>query len=151
MLTNIVAVPGTLAAGYLADRLGGKRALSLTLMLWIVVVAVGGLATGKPAFWLMACGAAIGMGSTQAIARTFVAQISPPDRESEFFGFYILASKLGSIIALLVFGIISSSTGSQRTAVLWLVPLFVVGLLILWSIDEDLALERGRAGPRRPS
>jgi UMF1 family MFS transporter len=91
------------------------------------------------------------MGSTQAIARTFVAQISPPDRESEFFGFYVLASKVGSIIALLVFGITSSSTGSQRTAVLWLVPLFVIGLLLLWSVDERVALQRGRTGSTRPS
>jgi UMF1 family MFS transporter len=151
VVTNLVAVPGTLAAGYAADWLGGKRALGLTLMLWIGVVIFGGLATGKPAFWLMACGAAIGMGSTQAIARTFVAQISPPDRESEFFGFYVLASKVGSIIALLVFGITSSSTGSQRTAVLWLVPLFVIGLLLLWSVDERVALQRGRTGSTRPS
>ena len=55
-------------------------------------------------------------------------QISPPSRESEFFGFYILSGKVGAIIAILLFGVISSGTGNQRTAVLWLLPLFVVGL-----------------------
>ena len=139
VITNIVAVPGTLAAGYLADRIGGRRAIALTLLLWIGLLLWGALATSKPAFWIMACGIAIGMGSTQAIGRSFMAQITPASRQSEFFGYYVQAGRVGAILALLLFGVISSATGNQRLAVLWLLPLFVAGLLLVWRIDQTAA------------
>lgn len=136
IFTNIVAVPGTLAAGWIADRIGQKRALAWTLALWIGVALTGAFATGQAMFWVMASGAAIGMGSTQSIARAFMSRLAPPDRETEFFGFYVLAGQVGSILAFLVFGLVSSGSGDQRLAVLWTVPFFVVGLLLTLWIDE---------------
>jgi UMF1 family MFS transporter len=134
LVTNVIAVPGTLAAGLLADWIGSRRALALTLVGWILLMFWGASTTTRAGFWLMAGGVAIGMGSTQAIARSYMALLSPRARESEFFGFYILAGKVGAILAFLLFGAISSGTGNQRTAVLWLLPLFVAGLaLVLWS------------------
>ena len=86
--------------------------------------------------------------STQAIGRSLMSQLSPPDKESEFFGFYLLAGKVGSIFALLLFGGISSVTGNQRLAVLWLLPLFALGLFAVYSIDEPKGLARYRRVPR---
>ena len=62
--------------------------------------------------------------------------MSPKDRESEFFGFYVLSGKFASIFGPLLFGMISAYTGSQRLAVLSLLPLFIIGLLIMLTIDD---------------
>ncbi len=146
VFTNVVAVPGTLAAGWLADRVGQKRALAATLALWVGVALAGAFAVGKGAFWAMAAGAAVGMGSTQSIARSLMAQLAPPEREAEFFGFYVLAGQAGSILAFLVFGAIASGSGDQRLAVLWTVPFFAAGLLLTLWIDERRARDAA-AGP----
>ncbi len=137
---NVVALPGAVLAGYLADAIGGKKTLILSLLLWIAVVVVGSVATTRLWFWVMASGAAVGMGSTQAVARSFMAQITPRKRESEFFGFYVLSGKFASITGPLIFGFISDWTGSQRLAVISLLPLFVIGLILMLSIDADRAL-----------
>jgi UMF1 family MFS transporter len=139
MGTNLVAFPGTLAAGWIADRIGARRALALTLLLWTGVALLGAFARSIPAFCVMAAGAAIGMGSTQSIARAYMARLSPRDREAEFFGFYVLAGQIGSIVAFLVFGLVASGSGDQRLAVLWTVPFFVVGLLLTLGINEKRA------------
>jgi UMF1 family MFS transporter len=137
VVTNIIAVPGTLAAGWLADRIGHRRALAGTLLLWVGVALLGAFARGTWAFWIMAAGASIGMGSSQSIGRALMARLTPKERESEFFGFYVMAAQVGSILAYLTFGAVSSVSGDQRLAVLWTVPFFAVGLaLILW-IRED--------------
>ncbi|HKQ61339.1 MAG TPA: MFS transporter [Candidatus Polarisedimenticolaceae bacterium] len=136
LVLNIVAFPGAAAAGYLADAIGSKRTLLLSLVLWLAVVVTGAAAHSRGAFWLMACGAAIGMGSTQAVGRSFMAQLSPPARESEFFGFYVLSGKFGSIFGPLLYGTISRASGSQRLAVLSLLPLFLAGLLLVWRVDD---------------
>jgi UMF1 family MFS transporter len=138
MFTNIAAVPGTLAAGYLADWIGGRRALAITLVGWILLLLWGALASSIAAFWVLAMGIAIGMGATQAVSRAFMGRISPADRLSEFFGYYLMAGRIGSVLALVLFGLIASGTGSQRLAVLWLVPMFVIGLVFLLSVREPV-------------
>jgi UMF1 family MFS transporter len=103
------------------------------------VVVTGYLATSKEVFWAMAAGAALGVGSTQAVGRSFMAQITPPSRESEFFGFYVLSGKFGSMFGPLLFGMISHLTGSQRLAIISLLPFFLIGLGLMLSIDERRA------------
>jgi len=146
IFANIIAVPGTLLFGYVADWVGGKRALVLLLVIWIGLLFLGAVAASKPAFWLMSTGVAVGVGGTQAVGRSFMSQISPPERRSEFFGFYLMCNKLGSIISLLLFGIISSATGNQRVAVLAVLPFFAIALLLMLSINERQATEA--AAPR---
>ncbi|RPI16182.1 MAG: MFS transporter [Acidobacteriales bacterium] len=141
LVLNVVALPGSLAAGYLADWIGPKRTIILTLILWMAVVVTGCLAATKTMFWIMAFGAAIGMGSTQAVGRGFMAQISPPARQSEFFGFYVLSGKFASMFGPLIFGSISYWSGSQRLAVLSLLPFFLAGLVLMLWIDEKRAME----------
>lgn len=144
IFTNIVAVPGTILAGWVADRIGAKRTIVLTLVLWVGVVLAAAFARTQAAFWTMAAGAAVGMGSTQAVGRSFMTQLTPPDREAEFFGFYVLGGQLGSILAFLTFGLVSSLSGDQRLAILWTVPFFAVGLALTAWVDE----ERGRRDAR---
>lgn len=141
LVLNVVALPASLGAGYLADWIGARKTIVLTLVLWMAVIVVGYLASSKALFWVMAGGAAVGMGSTQAVGRSFMAQISPPERESEFFGFYVLSGKFASMFGPLIFGSISHWTGSQRLAVLSLLPFFLAGLVLMLWIDERKAME----------
>jgi len=144
LVLNIAAFPGALGAGYLADWIGPKRTLIATLLLWLVIVISAGMAASKPAFWAVAVGAAIGMGSTQAVGRSFMAQITPPARSAEFFGFYVLSGKFASMFGPLIFGFMSSRTGSQRIAVLSLLPLFILGVAFMAAINERRAVEAAK-------
>jgi MFS transporter, UMF1 family len=145
LVLNVVAFPGSLAGGYAADRIGGKRTIVASLVLWLAVAATGAAATTKAGFWAMAVGAALGMGATQAVARSFMSQMTPPGRESEFFGFYVLSGKFASMFGPLVFGTVSHWTGSQRLAVLSLFPFFAAALACMSRIDERRArLAAGR-------
>ncbi len=141
LINNLVALPGALVFGYVADWIGARRTIILTLLLWVGVVALGYLAATKAMFWVMAAGASIGMGATQAVGRSFMAQITPAARESEFFGFYVLSGKFASAFGPLVFGTISRVTGSQRLAVLSLLPFFLLGLAFMLWINEKRAIE----------
>jgi UMF1 family MFS transporter len=146
LVLNVVAFPGSLIAGTLADRIGPKTTLVGSLWLWIVTILVGYAAQGRVAFLIMSCLAALGMGSTQAVGRSFMAQISPPSRESEFFGFYILSGKFASMFGPLIFGFVSEATGSQRLAVLSLLPFFLVGLALMRTVDERKAFAQAAEG-----
>jgi UMF1 family MFS transporter len=137
VFANVIAVPGTLLAGWVADRLGGRRALALTLAGWFLLLLTGAATSSKAGIWILASGVAVAMGSTQAIGRSLMAQLSPADRGAEFFGFYLLSNKLGAILGLLAFGSISWVTGSQRAALLALSPCFLASLALVLSLREE--------------
>ncbi|TDI33010.1 MAG: MFS transporter [Acidobacteria bacterium] len=146
LCVNLPAAAGALAFGALLDRLGAKRTVMLTLLLWLGVIIATMLTTSKGAFFGVAALAGIGLGSCQSSSRALLAQFTPANRAGEFFSFLGVAGKASAIMGPLVFGWISWQTGSQRLAILAVGIFFLAGLLVLATVDEEAGLAAAR-GP----
>jgi UMF1 family MFS transporter len=59
----------------------------------------------------------------------------PKHKSGEFFGFYSVFEKFGGILGPAVFGIAITSTGSSRSAILWIIAFFVVGGALLTRVN----------------
>ena len=117
-------------------------AVSLTLLGWIAMVLIAGMAQGASAFWLAANIAGLCMGASQAAGRAIVGVLAPPARLGEFFGLWGLAVKLASIFGPLSYGLMTwVFGGDHRTAIMVLGVYFAIGLVILRGVD----MKRGRA------
>jgi UMF1 family MFS transporter len=142
LVVNITAAAGAFVFGYVQDSIGHVRAVSLTLIGWIAMVLIAGLAEGKPAFWVAANIAGLCMGASQAAGRAMVGVLAPPARLGEFFGLWGLAVKLASIFGPLSYGLMTwIFAGNHRTAIMVLGVYFVIGLALLRGVD----MQRGRA------
>jgi UMF1 family MFS transporter len=142
---NMIAAPGALAFGWIADRIGAKRTLVITLFMWLVVVGGAELAAwpglftvggAKACFWGVAGLASLCIGAIQATSRTFVGQLAPAGRSGEFYGFMAFAGKGSAVLGPLVFGLASDAFDSQRVAVLTIGAFFLIGLLLLTRVVD---------------
>ncbi|HKU47538.1 MAG TPA: MFS transporter [Burkholderiales bacterium] len=141
LVVNVTAAIGAFGFGYLQDRIGHVRALSLTLVGWIAMVLIAGLAQGAGTFWLAANLAGLCMGSSQAAGRAVVGYLAPPSRLAEFFGLWGLAVKAASIFGPITYGLVTwIFAGNHRLGIFATGIYFVVGLILLAGID----VERGR-------
>ena len=140
IVLQLSSAAGALLFGWIQDRLGPKRTIELTLLLWIGVGVGAFLAVNKTQFWPVALAAGLGIGSLQSASRAVVGLFSPSSKSGEFFGFWGLAQRAAYVIGPFVFGLVSSVTGSQRVAILVNSSFFVLGLLGLRWIN----VERGR-------
>lgn len=144
-LVNIAAAIGAFAFGHLQDRIGHKRALSITLWGWLVMGLMAAFAQGPAMFWVAAVIAGLCMGSSQSCGRALAAYMIPPGQLAEFFGLWTLATRLSAVIGPLVYGAITWMTqGNHRVAILVTGVSFVLGLWLLRGID----VERGHARAR---
>jgi UMF1 family MFS transporter len=84
------------------------------------------------------------MGSTQSVTRSLVAQFVPNARSAEFFGFLGISGKAISFVGVNVFAWISDLSGSQRPAILTIGIFFILGAIVLSTVNE----ERGKAAAR---
>lgn len=90
----------------------------------------------KDSFYFVGLLAGSVMGATQSTSRSLMSKLTPPDRKTEFFGFYSFFGKSSAILGPLVFGIISFTTGSQRAAILSIAVFFIIGLIILSRVKD---------------
>ncbi len=141
LVVNVTAAVGAFAFGYLQDAIGHVRTVALTLVGWIVMVVIAGLAQGAVAFWIAANIAGLCMGSSQAAGRAVVGYLSPPARLAEFFGLWGLAVKSASIFGPITYGIVTwIFAGNHRLGIFAVGVYFVIGLALLAGVD----VERGR-------
>ncbi len=132
---QVTALIGAFALAKPTDTWGPKKVVMLSLVLWTLVAVTAYFVQTKPQFWAVACAAGLGLGSVQAGTRAFYAQFVPKGSEAEYFGVYSLVGKSSAILGPLVFGILSSTFGSQRPAILSIALFFVIGLVLLSRVN----------------
>lgn len=141
LIVNITAAIGAFAFGYVQDRLGHKKALALTLLLWIAMTAVASTATTSAMFWVSANLAGLAMGSSQSAGRAVVGVFAPPTRLAEFYGLWTLSVQVAAIVGPLTYGaVVYLTNNNHRLGMMITGGFFVIGLLLIASID----IERGR-------
>jgi MFS transporter, UMF1 family len=149
LMVQFLAFAGALVFNLVSRKIGAKRAIVLSLMIWtgvILAIYVTVRTTGE--FFVMAAVVAIVLGGTQALSRSLFSQMIPVGREGEYFSLYEISDKGTSWMAPLIFGLALQFTGSYRTAILSLLVFFIAGLLILLRVDVGRAArEAGNDAP----
>lgn len=135
LITQFVGIPFTLLFGRTADKLGGMRALYISLCIYLFIVVLGYFMTSALHFYLLAVMVGFVQGGSQAIARSLFSRLVPASQSAEFFGFLSVSGKFSSMVGPAVFGIVGLITGSSRFGILALALFFLAGLLLLRSVD----------------
>ncbi|NLN63690.1 MAG: MFS transporter [Myxococcales bacterium] len=147
---NLVAAPGAFVFGRVAERIGSRSTIVISLWMWLVAVAGAQLAvwpglwtpaTAKGLFWGVAALASACIGAIQASSRAYVGQVAPPQRSGEYFGFMAFAGKGSAIVGPLVFGLVSHAFASQRAALLSTGLFFALGLVLMRRVPPSRDLE----------
>jgi UMF1 family MFS transporter len=148
LLVNITASLGAFLFGQWQDRLGHRRTLALTLLGWCAMVVIAYLSTGRAGFWVAANIAGFCLGASQSAGRALVGYLAPADRHAEFFGLWGLAVKLASILGPLTYGAVTWLTDNDhRSAMLITGLFFVLGLVVLQSVDPERGRRAATLGP----
>ena len=149
LMVQIVGIFGALGFGRLAERLGAKRTIVITLIVWSGVSIWAKLSlTSVAEFWVLAAVIALVLGGSQALSRSLYSQMIPRAQEAEFFSFYEISDKGTSWIGPFLFGFVSQVSHSMRTALFSLIVLFIGGLLLLFTVNVPRAIrEAGNEVP----
>jgi UMF1 family MFS transporter len=155
VLVQITAAVGALGFGFIQDRIGALRTYGITLVMWMLAIALIYLTPllsvlardllgrdweAQYIFLVVGCIAGLSLGSCQSATRTLVGLFSPLSRSAELFGFWGLAMKLAGVFGLLGIGLLQALVG-LHAAILFCAVLFAVALIVAFWVDE----RRGRA------
>lgn len=136
LMVQFMAFIGANGFHFVSMRIGAKRTVLATLVIWIaVLVYIYGVVRDAAGFFIAAAGVALVMGGSQALSRSLFSQMIPQSREAEYFSLYEISDKGTSWLAPLFFGLALQFTKSYRLAILSLIVFFIAGFLILTKVD----------------
>jgi len=150
LMVQFVAWFGALGFNQVARRIGAKKSILISLVVWtsLTVVSYFIVKGSVVQFLLLGAGIAVVLGGTQALSRSLFAQMIPKGKESEYYSLYEVSERGTSWIGPLVFGLVYQFTNSYRLALSMIGVFFVVGFLLLIFVNVRRAInEAGNEAP----
>ncbi len=155
IIVQISNVAGAYAFGNWVDKLGGKRALTISILFMIAAILWLYFNTSATGFYLVGILAGFAMAGIQSVSRTMVSFFAPPGRSAEFYGFFAVAGRTSSFIGPTVYGLIAAEAAlwyqaqgetaataeqlGQKLAILSIGIFLLIGLAILSFVNEKKA------------
>ncbi|MGY8950629.1 MAG: MFS transporter [Flavobacteriales bacterium] len=138
IVLNVAAGIGSFVFGYLEDEIGVKNVINISLLVLIFSTLLAYFApetsNPKQMFWVAGVFIGLMVGPNQSCSRSLMAQLTPKEKQNEFFGFFALTGKATSFLGPLLFGIIAKFYSQQLA--LWVVILFfIIGLFLFNRIN----------------
>jgi UMF1 family MFS transporter len=135
VVVQFTGIPCSFAFGSLAGRIGPKRALYLSLVVYIGISILGYFMTTTWQFFALAFLVGTVQGGSQALSRSLFARMIPKHKSSEYFGFFSVFEKFAGIFGPALFAASVTMFGSSRAAVLSVILFFIAGAAILTRVD----------------
>ncbi len=135
---NLTAGLGAFAMGFLDDRIGGRKTILISLIGLALATAWATLAPAESKTSMFLAGLVVGIfvGPNQAASRSLLGRFIPPEKETEFYGFFAFSGKAIAFLGPLLYGFMTTVFGSQRYGVGAIIVFFLIGGLILVTLDE---------------
>ena len=137
IVLNVAAGTGALIMGVFDDKLGGKTTIQISNIILALAALLAVLAPDKTLFWVAGVLVGFFAGPNQSASRSLLGRFVPKEKENQFFGFFAFSGKLTAFFGPLFLGLLTSAFDSQRAGVSVVVLFFIVGGIILSTVDEQ--------------
>ncbi|EAS19641.1 permease, MFS family [Flavobacteria bacterium BBFL7] len=138
LLIQIVAIAGAFIASKLSNSFGNINVLIGINIIWVAICIYGYFVYSPMQFYLTAAAVGFVMGSIQSLSRSTFSKMIPegnPDTAS-YFSFYDVSEKIGIVIGMTIFTLVTQWSGSMRGSILFLVVFFAIGVILLLRVPR---------------
>ena len=148
LVTQIVAFPCSIIFGRLSTKYDTGLLIKVCICAYTCVVLFSGFMVSQWQFWLMAVMVGMFQGGIQALSRSYLGKIIPPERSGEFFGLMDIFGKGASFMGMTLVSVVSQLTAgihlnvfgltlqNENIAVSSLIFLFAIGYALFCKADK---------------
>lgn len=118
LITQFVGFPAALFFGWLSSRIGAIRSIRIAIIVYLCVTLYAAFMQTEFEFYIMAVTIGLVQGGVQALSRATFANMIPPEKSAEFFGFYNMVGKFAAILGpalIAITGLVAHRAGLAET------------------------------------
>lgn len=139
LLIQIIAVAGALLTSRVSQKIGNMPTLIIINILWVGICIDAYFVVTPTDFYIAAGLVGLVMGGIQSLSRSTYSKLLPEtDDTTSYFSFYDVTEKIGIIIGMSIYGLITQITGKVQNAILFLVLFFIVGVILLYRTQSKI-------------
>lgn len=158
IFSTVFAVAAGFAFGPVVDRIGPKRSVIITLLIWLITFPMVAIAKDPALFNIIGPLAGIGLAAVWTSSRTYLIALAPVEKSGEFFGLYALSGKSASVLGVFVWTLVLEyltkpygEVFALRSAVWVMWGFILVGLALVFTLPDVRPtraniLDRSRVG-----
>jgi MFS transporter, UMF1 family len=137
LVIQLVGAMGAYFFAWLSKQSNNKKALGTTLVIWALICIAASFVSDKTQFYILGMFVGLVLGGAQSLSRASYAKIIPANTNetTSYFSFYDVVEKCSIVIGSFSFGLVEMLTGSMRLSALALGIFFVIGILILSTVQ----------------
>lgn len=149
LLTQFIGFPAAIVFGRLGERAGAKRGIQVGLWVYAGIIVLASLISRERPWLFFVLAGLVGLvqGGVQALSRSLYSRLVPPDRATEFFGFYNMIGKFAALLGPLLVGSVSALSGTPQYSILAVALLLLPGVLLLSRVDVERGAAIARGSP----
>jgi len=137
LLIQLVAIIGATLTAKASKHYGNIKTLVVINIFWVFLCVYAYYVQTPNGFYFAAGLVGLVMGGIQALSRSTYSKFLPETTDTtSFFSFYDSAEKIGIVIGMLVYGIVTQKMESARPATLILAVFFIVGAFLLARVNK---------------
>lgn len=137
LVIQLVAIVGAVLTSRAASKYGNIRTLIVINAIWMCLCVYAYFMKTPIQFYIAASLVGLVMGGVQSLGRSTYSKFLPETEDTtSYFSFYDVAEKIGIVIGMLIFAIVSEYY-SMRYAILFLFVFFFVGIILLFKVPEE--------------
>ena len=154
LLTQIVAFPCAIIFGRLSAKYDTGLLIKISIVCYTVITLFGMFLVSLWQFWVLAVLVGMFQGGIQAMSRSYLGKIIPPERSGEFYGLMDICGKGASFVGTTLVAVVSQATAGVKLSILGislqnenlavgsLIILFIIGFFLFCKADK---LNRARS------
>jgi len=148
LLTQFVAFPCSIIFGRLSSRYDAGMLIKVCIIAYTGITVFGIFLVSQWQFWVLATLVGMFQGGIQALSRSYLGKIIPPERSGEFYGLMDIFGKGASFVGMLLVSVVSQATAgisveifgirlqNENLAVGSLIVLFIIGYILFCKADK---------------
>lgn len=145
LMVQFLAAPFAILFGRLSNKIGTKKAIYISLVIYSLIAIGGYFLYQEWQFWALGVAVATVQGGSQALSRSLIGKMMPKSKSAEFYGFFSVFEKFASILGPFLFGVVSTIMGHSRLSIVSLLIFFVLGIYLLTRVDVQKGIAVAQA------
>ncbi|MTG97987.1 MFS transporter [Myroides albus] len=137
LVIQLVAVLGAVLTSKLSSKIGNIYTLCALNALWIIICVYAYTIVSPNEFYIAAAAVGLVMGGIQSLSRSTYSKMLPKTTDTtSFFSFYDVTEKIGIVLGMSMYGLVSDLTGKMQNAILFLIIFFAIGFVLLLRVPN---------------
>ena len=136
LMVQFIGFPAAIIFGQIGQKIGPKKGIYIGIFVYLIATIWAYFLSSGVEFFILAGMVGLVIGGIQALSRSLLGELIPPEQSGKYFGFFNMVGKSAAVIGPFLVGWTAAMFG-PRNSILSVILLFAIGGWLLYYVKSE--------------